>query len=666
MSFASRRPRSLLTLIALAGGITLAGAGAPLAAQTPEVMEVAPTSLDLVRGGAARTVRVTVNGTAEITGVRFLQDEASVSGFQATPRRVELRTVRGATWAVYDVAIAASAPLPPGSYAPQLVFGRAFAAIPLDLRVSAPRTISAPTASRTSEPLEPLRPVGDVIRTSGPGSLALRIGCGRSVVFPKLDQTTDAGEVSLSQASGPVVIEICATEGFSRYRWTFEGISHQPYSGEAARSISGSGEQVAPNRFVVTIPTPQRRQRVRIRVEVDQANPALPKQGGRLWFSPTLPGLVILPAPVLERYWVHHVRPPAAGRLENDGIFDPVLTEDPDDGVFWVHGRNLDAPDLRIATSTGTGSYLATILERTSTAAGDVVKAQLRDFRSGGLTVSHAGGLAQSSQPVRRLGYWPFPTSDVGSMLQGLSCSLGSPRGTATITLADGTPLRYTVGPIEGYGFSADILDLNSSSVTLTAESGGQPGREVVLTTRIDFETTGREFDGTFLPTISWWACDSFRVETSECSTLDLGCFGQALGSALGTSLACANPAEWQERSGPGPEVPFAGDLVAPRATFRTTLAIDPAGGTLAAKSVDAAFSAQITLQAGAGVVPLGPLETLLLDQANEQLQAVADESGFGPEIAGLVNDLAQNAGVGRLRYVHRLPDGRIYMEYER
>ncbi|MGH2657351.1 MAG: hypothetical protein ACRDIZ_11750, partial [Actinomycetota bacterium] len=175
--------------------------------------------------------------------------------------------------------------------------------------------------------------------------------------------------------------------------------------------------------------------------------------------APTAVRIDSVEEPAFRRYWVANIRPGASGRLENQGIFDPAITDDPSDGVFWIEGANLDTPDLSIRMSGGYGSREATILERSRSAGMEVIKAQVSDFPRGRLMVSTSGGTAQSSY-IPRLGYWAFPVAEVSALIQNVRCTIGSPRGRGTIVLPSRT-LNFELGPMEGFGFRIETLDLN-------------------------------------------------------------------------------------------------------------------------------------------------------------------------------------------------------------
>lgn len=367
------------------------------------------------------------------------------------------------------------------------------------------------------------------------------------------------------------------------------------------------------------------------------------------------------PEPAIETYWIANPRPGTSGNVAREGIVDPDLVSpvnDPSDGVFWIRGQALDAPGLRVMV----GEREATILERSRSGGSDVVKARIRDFRPGPLSVldtTRAYSRNYLSGQVRRLGYRALSFGELTSLAGNVRCSVGSPRGRASITMPNGTS-RFTVPPYEGLGFRVDIVDLNSNSVVLRARPGGRAGSEFIVEVDIGFETSGHEFEGRFLPTVSWWECGTFRVETARCANLDLACFADVVGTALASSLSCLNPANWRQATGPGPAIPFTGDLTSPRAVFRTTVGVQ--GNRLVARELDASFTAGITLRSGVGDVPLDPLRGMILDRASDTLREAAAAAGLDTQIVQVLNGLI--GSVEELRWLEPIQGNRLYLEF--
>jgi hypothetical protein len=368
-------------------------------------------------------------------------------------------------------------------------------------------------------------------------------------------------------------------------------------------------------------------------------------------------------SPPIVRYRIPDYRPGHSGHLEDLGIVNPSsvgpMAPDPSDGevAVLVPYRDMDGIVARMAGVVGeiVGREPHEFLYDGATTAGEWLRIRFHDFGSGSLMLTRLG--RTSSQPALALGYRRFEADLIEGPIRALQVAIGAPKGQGRVTIPAGTyggvpvagsTVDFEVSTHRQGGIEADLMDINSNSVTVQSSTLGVGMVRVDI--EIRFEEAGAEVEGTFLEYIPCWSCGTFEVPKTACSGLDLTCFSNALGAALMSLGTCVYPANWVESEmAAGPAVPFQADLTAPTLTMSTQIGAQ--NGAFLVAPFTSQFSAGISLRTGPANVPLGPLlQSWILGEVNARLAETIEEAELAGTLRASLEQLRATYNLGTVR----------------
>lgn len=498
----------------------------------------------------------------------------------------------------------------------------------------------------------------------GPGKLEIEAPCssapqGLVLIQPDKRAVFDRLREFSVEWGERIEIPVCATPGWGAYKWETFGTSDFEISDmdkpRATLSISGKDS----SKFLRADGQWRAIFSGRLYVEEPSLRAGTGRQYANILFEIVMRNAPT--KPTITKVYIEDYRPGRSGALDNFGVVDPAIVSNPEsiDGEFYIEGTGLAPRDRKVTI----GGREATVLQYTTNAGVERIKAKARDFAPGNVVVEGVAGLkGQSPQPLKRLGWWMMDKALLTDFLANSSVVIGSPRGQGSFTVA-GQASSFVVDGFRQGGVSIDVIDMRSQPFTIVAR---QAGDEIEYTVTIPFETDGKELDGTFLSNVDVWQCGSFQVPKSQCGSTDIGCFIGVIGSALSSSSSCLNLSNWSTKSVPGPSVALSGDLTSPQATLTIKLGIG--NGKLVHRSATINFSAGIELSAAGVPLPVDAIRSQILTEVNLKLTQMMDPNVIGRQLAEKLGLLVA-VGAGQtsvLDHLRVIRDGSVFVGFHR
>jgi hypothetical protein len=375
---------------------------------------------------------------------------------------------------------------------------------------------------------------------------------------------------------------------------------------------------------------------------------------------------VVIPTlkPGVTHYYIANYRLSSDVYLINEGVLDPstLVLLDNDAGHVWIEGQNLNQEGIEIYLRPSPGEeYSGQILEKTSQGNLDKLKVKFSELRAGWIHVKVGSEDVALSPKARRFSYRLIDAPDLQAFLGNSSIVIGNPQGEGTVTMI-GSEEMFSVDSYQNLGLNLEINDLRSQSMGVSFHQHTQ-NNWAILRLTIDFETSGREATGSFVETISGFGCASYRVPYTACNGINISCFLSVVGGTLASLGSCANPANWQSTSWPGPNIPVDVDLTGPQLTVDINLARTN-GGNIAGAGVEATFTTQnMTVSSNGTSLPLNAIQDWILGEINTSLNEEMGEMGLDTSVAEFLNNLLGLAFDGRIEGLGVTDYGRLFVD---